>query len=97
MSNCRRRRNRSSNVLGDVDRRNCRGVRGTNVRRCRRTFPTGDALEDAYNAGFNDGFCEGVEAGREEGFCEGFEQGARAGCEDTKEAALNCIRRIRCV
>jgi hypothetical protein len=82
-----RRYNRNSNVLGDVERRNCSDVRSDRDSRCRRrrSYPTADALEDAYNAGFNDGFCEG------------FEEGAREGCEDTKEAALNCIRRIRCV
>jgi flagellar biosynthesis/type III secretory pathway protein FliH len=79
--NCRRRYG-NSNQLGDTDRRNCN----------RRSYPTADALEDAYNAGY----CDGVRDGREDGFCEGYELGLREGCENTKDQAINCIDRIRC-
>lgn len=89
---CCRRRYRNFGQLGDVDRRNCNGVLGENYNCNRRNYPTADALEDAYRAGY----CDGVRDGREEGFCEGYEQGARDGCQDTKEQAINCISRINC-
>jgi|GEM_PF-6353883 len=96
---CRRRCRNGSGTLGatDTDNRcNNRGTLGaTSNNRC-NYYPDADALEAAYNAGYNNGYCDGVEAGREEGYCEGYEQGARDACQDTKQQAINCIRRIDC-
>jgi len=93
MSN-RNCRNRNSNELGDI-RTMCNRTLAAENDQCRRTYPTADALEDAYNAGYRDGYCAGVENGREQ-LCEAYEQGARDGCQNTKQDALNCIRGIRC-
>lgn len=80
------------------NRRRCnrRGTLGANVNCRRRNFPGAGALEDAYNAGYDDGYCAGVQDGMEDGYCAGYEQGQRDGCQDTKADAINCISRIRC-
>lgn len=81
-------------------RRNVRGIRNTSgvrgAQSDRRYTPTADALEDAFNQGYNKGYCDGVEAGREDGFCEGYELGAVEGCQNAKQRALNCINDIDC-
>ena len=93
MSNRNGNSNRRGNVLGA----NCNGTLAENDNCCnRRNFPAADALEDAYNAGYREGYCAGVRDERENGQCEAYEQGVRDGCQNTKQEALNCIKGIRC-
>ena len=54
----------------------------------KRTYPTGDELEEAYRAGRKDGY--------KEGFCEGYEKGAKDECKRIKEKVLKCIDKIEC-